>query len=196
MAITRDFETNFQGAFNDINLVDFRIDSPMGYMTAKNLGPNDVSILASPGNDGNVMNFFEGAMGDLLANKSYKVRNWTVTVRLLRHSLDYCRGTYLIQEILNGNVTAVSLSLVNKNFGAGATDSSKNETLTATQAFLVSFAGLEAGAGASGDFEMTFKCSNAIYSSGEYTDWGSSNRDAPIPKDKSLTNTGIDEYTD
>ena len=97
--------TQFEGAFNDIGLVDFTIQTPIGNLVAKNLGPNDVAILATPGNDGNVMNVFEGSTGQLLANKSYKVKNWTVTIRLLRHSLDYCKGTYLIQEILNSHIT-------------------------------------------------------------------------------------------
>lgn len=176
--------TQFEGAFNDIGLVDLTIQTPMGNLTAKNLGPSDVAIIATPGNDGNVMNVFEGSTGQLLANKSYKVKNWTVTVRLLRHSLDYCRGTYLIQEILNGHITTVGIKFVNKNFGNGIDDTEKNESLEAPQAFLVNFAGLEAGAGASGDFEMTFKCSNATFTSGEYTAWGSSYPINDIPNDK------------
>lgn len=176
--------TQFDGAFNDIGLVDLTIQTPMGNLTAKNLGPNDVAILATPGNDGNVMNIFEGSTGQLLANKSYKVKNWSVTVRFLRHSLDYCKGTYLIQEILNGHITTVGIKFTNKNFGNGADDTSKNETLTAPQAFLVNFAGLEAGAGASGDFEITFKCSNAEYSSGVYSAWGSNYPVNDIPDNK------------
>ena len=129
--------TQFDGAFNDIGLVDFTIQTPMGNLTAKNLGPNDIAILATPGNDGNVMNVFEGSTGQLLANKSYKIKNWAVTVRLLRHSLDYCRGTYLIQEILNGHITTVGIKFTNKNFGNGAEDTTKNESLVAPQAFLV-----------------------------------------------------------
>ena len=149
--------TQFDGAFNDIGLVDLVIQTPMGNLTAKNLGPSDVAILATPGNDGNVMNIFEGSTGQLLANKSYKVKNWALTVRFLRHSLDYCRGTYLIQEILNGHITTVGIHFVNHNFGKkDGEDLDTNESLIAPQAFLVNFQGLEAGAGASGDFEMTF----------------------------------------
>lgn len=177
--------TQFDGAFNDIGLVDFTIQTPLGNLTAKNLGPNDIAILASPGNDGNVMNVFEGSTGQLLANKSYKVKNWSVTVRFLRHSLDYCKGTYLIQEILNGHVTTVGIKFVNKNFGNGAENTERNERLIAPQAFLVNFAGLEAGAGASGDFEITFKCSNAEYTSGVYSAWGSNYATNAFPDDKS-----------
>ena len=189
--------TQFEGAFNDIGLVDFTIQTPLGNLTAKNLGPNDVAIVATPGNDGNVMNVFEGSTGQLLANKSYKVKNWAITIRLLRHSLDYCKGTYLIQEILNGNVTTVGIKFHNKNFGNGVENSSTNETLEATQAFLVNFAGLEAGAGASGDFEMTFKCSNAVFSSGTYSSWGSRYATNNFPDDKtSITPSGTtDVYT-
>ena len=176
--------TQFDGSFNDIGLVDLTIQTPMGNLTAKNLGPNDVAILAAPGNDGNVMNIFEGSTGQLLANKSYKVKNWSLTVRFLRHSLDYCKGTYLIQEILNGHITTVGIKFVNKNFGNGAEDTSKNEMLIAPQAFLVNFAGLEAGAGASGDFEITFKCSNAEYTSGVYSAWGSNYATNAIPDNK------------
>jgi hypothetical protein len=176
--------TQFEGAFNDIGLVDFIIQTPIGNLQAKNLGPNDVAILATPGNDGNVMNVFEGSTGQLLANKSYKVKNWTVTIRLLRYSLDYCKGTYLIQEILNGHITTVGIKFTNKNFGNGVEDTSKNETLVAPQAFLVNFAGLEAGAGASGDFEITFKCSNAEYTSGVYSAWGSNYATNAFPDDK------------
>lgn len=188
--------TQFDGAFNDIGLVDFTIQTPMGNLTAKNLGPNDIAILATPGNDGNVMNVFEGSTGQLLANKSYKIKNWAVTVRLLRHSLDYCRGTYLIQEILNGHITTVGIKFTNKNFGNGAEDTNKNESLVAPQAFLVNFAGLEAGAGASGDFEMTFKCSNAQYISGEYSPWGSqyANNDIPDNKTDVVFSGDIDKY--
>ena len=46
----------FDGAFNDIGLVDMEIRTPMGTLTASNLGPNDVAILLAPGNGGNVMN--------------------------------------------------------------------------------------------------------------------------------------------
>lgn len=188
--------TQFDGAFNDIGLVDFTIQTPMGNLTAKNLGPNDVAILAAPGNDGNIMNIYEGSTGQLLANKSYKVKNWSVTIRLLRHSLDYCKGTYLIQEILNGHITTVGLKFTNKNFGSGAENTSLNETLTAPQAFLVNFAGLEAGAGASGDFEMTFKCSNAEFSSGTYSSWGSNYATNAIPDNKTdVTYSGtVDRY--
>ena len=187
--------TQFNGAFNDIGLVDLTIQTPMGNLTAKNLGPNDVAILATPGNDGNVMNIFEGSTGQLLANKSYKVKNWSVTVRFLRHSLDYCKGTYLIQEILNGHITTVGVKFVNKNFGNGAEDTSKNETLIAPQAFLINFAGLEAGAGASGDFEITFKCSNAEYSSGVYSAWGSRYATNDIPDNKTdVTFSSVDTY--
>jgi hypothetical protein len=141
--------------------------------------------MATPGNNGDVMNVFEGSTGQLVANKSYKVKNWSITVRFLRHSLDYCKGTYLIQEILNGNVTTVGIQLINKNFGpADQEDSSKYESLTAPQAFLVNFAGLEAGAGASGDFEMTFKCSNAEFVSGEYRAWGSNYAVNAFPDNK------------
>ena len=187
--------TQFEGAFNDIGLVDFTIQTPMGNLTAKNLGPNDVAILAAPGNDGNVMNIFEGSTGQLLANKSYKVKNWSITIRLLRHSLDYCKGTYLIQEILKGHITTVGIKFTNKNFGNGEDNTSTNETLIAPQAFLVNFAGLEAGAGASGDFEMTFKCSNAEFSSGTYSAWGSNYATNEFPDDKtSVTFDKVDTY--
>lgn len=177
--------TQFEGAFNDIKLVDLTIQTPLGNLVAKNMGPSDVVILASPGNNGDVMNVFEGSTGQLVANKSYKVKNWSVTVRFLRHSLDYCKGTYLIQEILNGNVTTVGIQLINKNFGPqGTEDSSKYESLVAPQAFLVNFAGLEAGAGASGDFEMSFKCSNAEFVSGEYRPWGSNYATNAFPDNK------------
>lgn len=172
----------FDGAFNDIGLVDLEIRSPMGTLRASNLGPNDVAILLSPGNDGNVMNIVEGSTGQLLANKSYKVKNWSVTIRFLRHSLDYAKVTYLIQEILNGHITVCSLKFRNRNFGAQDKQSevnTLNEQLTAGQAFLVNFSGLEAGAGASGDFEITFKTSGAVYESGAYIEWG--NKYAPDP---------------
>ena len=105
--------------------------------------------------------------------------------------MDYCKGTYLIQEILNGNVTTVGINFVNRNFGNGANDTTRNEMLVAPQAFLVNFAGLEAGAGASGDFEMTFKCSNAEFTSGVYSAWGSNYATNPFPDDKeSIVNSG------
>lgn len=189
---------NFSGAFNDIGLVDLIIQTPMGNLTAKNLGPADVVILATPGNDGNVMNIFEGSTGQLLANKSYKVKNWSVTVRFLRHSLDYCRGTYLVQEILNGHITTVGIKMVNKNFSGDKDHEGEyldyNESLIAPQAFLVNFAGLEAGAGASGDFEMTFKCSDATFISGVYSQWGSTYKTNEIGDKKAEEFQSVDNY--
>lgn len=190
----------FDGAFNDIGLVDMEIRTPMGTLTASNLGPNDVAILLAPGNDGNVMNIQEGSTGQVLANKSYKVKNWSVTIRFLRHSLDYAKVTYLIQEILNGHITMVSLKFRNRNFGAqdnpGGVDV-LNEMLTAPQAFLVNFTGLEAGAGASGDFEVTFKTSGATYESGAYQAWSNQYAQEPM-QDRSgdIQHTGkVDDYT-
>ena len=190
----------FDGAFNDIGLVDMEIRTPMGTLTASNLGPNDVAILLAPGNDGNVMNIQEGSTGQVLANKSYKVKNWSVTIRFLRHSLDYAKVTYLIQEILNGHITMVSLKFRNRNFGSqdnpGGVDV-LNEMLTAPQAFLVNFTGLEAGAGASGDFEVTFKTSGATYESGAYQAWSNQYAQEPM-QDRSgdIQYTGnVDDYT-
>lgn len=190
----------FDGAFNDIGLVDMEIRTPMGTLKASNLGPNDVAILLAPGNEGNVMNIQEGSTGQVLANKSYKVKNWSVTIRFLRHSLDYAKVTYLIQEILNGHITMVSLKFRNRNFGAqdnpGGVDV-LNEMLTAPQAFLVNFTGLEAGAGASGDFEVTFKTSGATYESGAYQAWSNQYAQEPM-QDRSgdIQYTGkVDDYT-
>ena len=190
----------FDGAFNDIGLVDMEIRTPMGTLTASNLGPNDVAILLAPGNDGNVMNIQEGSTGQVLANKSYKVKNWSVTIRFLRHSLDYAKVTYLIQEILNGHITMVSLKFRNRNFGSqdnpGGVDV-LNEMLTAPQAFLVNFTGLEAGAGATGDFEVTFKTSGATYESGAYQAWSNQYAQEPM-QDRSgdIQYTGkVDDYT-
>lgn len=190
----------FDGAFNDIGLVDMEIRTPMGTLTASNLGPNDVAILLAPGNDGNVMNVVEGSTGQVLANKSYKVKNWSVTIRFLRHSLDYAKVTYLIQEILNGHITMVSLKFRNRNFGSqdnpGGVDV-LNEMLTAPQAFLVNFTGLEAGAGATGDFEVTFKTSGATYESGAYQAWSNQYAQEPM-QDRSgdiQYNGKVDDYT-
>lgn len=190
----------FDGAFNDIGLVDMEIRTPMGTLTASNLGPNDVAILLAPGNEGNVMNIQEGSTGQVLANKSYKVKNWSVTIRFLRHSLDYAKVTYLIQEILNGHITMVSLKFRNRNFGSqdnpGGVDV-LNEMLTAPQAFLVNFTGLEAGAGASGDFEVTFKTSGATYESGAYQAWSNQYAQEPM-QDRSgdiQYNGKVDDYT-
>jgi len=166
--------TNYDGAFNDIGLVDVYIYTPMGTIKAENLGPADVAIAATPGNGGNVMNFQEGSMGQLLANKSYKVKNWGLSISFLRHSLDYCRATYLIQEIINGNIQSVGILLRNKNFGGGVvneTNSISNEILRSDCAFLVNFPGIEAGSDTNGDFTLSFKLSNANYISGTYTTW-------------------------
>lgn len=182
--------TNYDGAFNDIGLVDVYIYTPMGTIKAENLGPADVAIAATPGNGGNVMNFQEGSMGQLLANKSYKVKNWGLSISFLRHSLDYCRGTYLIQEIINGTIQSVGILLRNKNFGGGTiqeTSTICNEILRSDCAFLVNFPGIEAGSDTNGDFTISFKLSNAEYKSGTYTTWANSYDDKhKIPaRDKS-----------
>lgn len=166
--------TNYDGAFNDIGLVDLYIYTPMGTIKAENLGPADIAISAEPGNGGNLMNIQEGCMGQLLANKSYKVKNWGLSISFLRHSLDYCRGTYLIQEMIAGNITTVGILLRNKNFGGGKlseTAKETNEILRSDCAFLVNFPGIEAGAGTNGDYTLSFKLSNAEFISGSYTTW-------------------------
>lgn len=171
-------KTMFDGAFNDIGLVDVYVKSPMGTLKASNLGPNDVAVSVEPGNNGNVMDIVEGSTGQVLANKSYKVKNWSVTIRFLRHSADYAKVTYLVQEILAGNITCCGIEIINRNFASAGNNGQVdqyNEMLTAPQAFLVNFSGLEFGAGASGDFEVTFKTSGATYESGAYTQWGNSN---------------------
>lgn len=185
------------GAFNDIKSVDITIKSPMGYLKAENLGPNDVVLLCTPGNDGNIMNVFEGSTGQVVANKSYKVKNWSVTIRFLRHSLDYCKSTYLIQEMLEGKVAVCGIDIKNWNFGTEG-DNATCESLTSDMAFLVNFQGVEAGAGASGDFEITFKLSNAYFQSGVYKVWSNDFKDDPIPNEKTLMRPGQvgEKYTD
>lgn len=192
--------SNYNGAFNDIGLVDLYIRTPMGTIKAENLGPAEVAIAATPGNGGNIMNFQEGSMGQLLANKSYKVKNWGLTVSFLRHSLDYCRGTYLIQEILDGHIQSVGIYLYNKNFGGGTCVENShisNEILESDCAFLVNFPGIEAGSDATGDFTLSFKLSNARYVSGTYTEWATSYDDKHrIPaKDKANSKLGSDGKT-
>jgi len=190
----------FNGAFNDIGLVDVEIRTPMGTLGAKNLGPNDVAILLEPGDNGNVFHFVEGSTGQALFNKSYKVKNWSMTVRFLRHSLDYAKVTYLIQEIINGNITMVSLKVRNKNFGSaanlGAPDT-LNEQFTASQAVLQNFKGMEFGSDASGDFEVTFKTTGAVYESGAYVAWGNTYApEAMQDRSGTIQNAGtVDTYT-
>ena len=161
----------FDGAFNDIGLLDIEIRTPMGTLDVSQLGPSDVVVLAQPGNDGNVFEVVEGSTGQALFNKSYKVKNWSVTVRFLRHSLDYAKVTYFIQEVLAGHITMCSLLVRNRNFGNKGTIDDLNESLYAPQAVLQNFAGVEFGAGASGDFEVTFKTTGAEYKSGAYEAW-------------------------
>lgn len=171
------------GAFNDIKLVDIIIRSPMGTITAKNLGPSDVVLNCAPGNNGDVMNVFEGSTGQLIANKSYKVNNWSVTIQFLRHSLDYCKVTYLIEQILAGNIATCGIEIINKNFDGGE-NGNTYERLYSDLAFLVNFAGLEAGAGASGDFQVTFKTSNATFTSGAYKVWSNEYATSELPDQK------------
>lgn len=161
----------FDGAFNDIGLLDIEIRTPMGTLDVSQLGPSDVVVLAQPGNDGNVFEVVEGSTGQALFNKSYKVKNWSVTIRFLRHSLDYAKVTYFIQEVLEGHITMCSLLVRNRNFGNKGTIDDLNESLWAPQAVLQNFAGVEFGAGASGDFEVTFKTTGAEYKSGAYEAW-------------------------
>ena len=187
----------FNGAFNDIGLVDMEIRTPMGTLDVQQLGPNDVAIVAAPGNVGNVFDFVEGSTGQALFNKSYKVKNWSITVRFLRHSYDYAKVTYFIQEVLAGHITMCSLLLRNRNFGPNGGIDDLNESLYAPQAVLQNFAGVEFGAGANGDFEVTFKTSGAEYKSGAYNPW--SNKYAADPMEDRGGNIGynnaIDDYT-
>lgn len=193
---------NYDGAFNDIGLVDLWIYTPMGTIKARNLGPADISIAAEPGNGGNIMNIQEGAMGQLLANKSYKVKNWGLSVSFLRHSLDYCKGTYLIQELIAGHITTVGIKLVNRNFGSSSSGASAGDQYTAEQlssdcAFLVNFPGIEAGAGANGDYTLSFKLSNADFISGTYRVFATSyDRIHTIPGDDKTKVSYTEPYTD
>lgn len=187
----------FDGAFNDIGRVDLTIKTALGNLVARNLGPSDVAIHATPGNGGNVMDITEGSTGQLLANKSYKVKNWGLTVSFLRNSLDYCKNTFLIQEILDGKIGIIGIDLKNRNFGntAGSIASPEKygescESLTADCAFLVNIPGIEAGAGASGDFTISFKLSNADYISGTFIDYSKSYASNDFPTDKNIQAEG------
>lgn len=171
------------GGFNDIGLVDVEIRSPMGTLAVKNFGPSDTVVEAQPGNNGNIMDVVEGSTGQVLYNKAYNVKNWSVTLTILQNSPDYTKLTYMIQEMLAGHITLVGLKIRNRNFGEATSAggiSAYNETLEAEQAGLVNFQGVRIGARISGDYTVTFKCNNATYSSGAYVAWGNKYSSDPM----------------
>lgn len=183
--------TKVKGGFNDIALVDLTIQSAMGILSLNDLGPSDAVIECSPGNEGNVYDVVEGSTGGVLFNKSYKVRNWTIRVRILRHSPDYAKITYMIQEILNAHVTTCGINLVNKNF-----EDDYYEKLSSNMCVMQNFPGLEFGAGANGDFEVTFKTSNATYESGAYKDYATNYQSFEQgDRSEGTTYQGTDDYT-
>lgn len=165
-------------AFVDIGKVTFTVKSSLGKLSVTNWGPDDISIEAQPGNDGNVFNVQYGATGQILASRDYTHTNWTVTIRPLRFSRDYARLTYLAEKIIDKNSTEGFITVEINN---GNDVSGYNENLFSSQALLVNIPGFQYGKNVNGDYPLTFVLSDAVYLSGGYNDHSDNDSDSPDP---------------
>lgn len=160
-----------QSAFNNINAVKISIGSKWGVITnaTENFAwsAEDVVIEAVPGNDGNAYNAVFGSGGDVLLSATPLVNIWTVTIHFLYKSKTYARFSYLQQKIIETIKEAtkpgwLDFSLEDTN---DPTDGSTHyyESLTSSQAMLMTIPGKQWGARPSGDSAFSFLLCNATY---------------------------------
>lgn len=162
---------DLQSAFNNINAVKISVASKWGVID--NLidnfawSPEDVVIEATPGNDGNAYNAVFGSGGDVLFSATPLVNIWTVTIHFLFKSKTYARFSYLQQKIIetikDGTKPGwLDFSLEDTN---DPTDGSTHyyESLSSSQAMLLTIPGKQWGARPSGDTAFSFILCNATY---------------------------------
>lgn len=162
---------NLQSAFNNINAVKISIGSKWGTITnsTENFAwsAEDVVIEATPGNDGNVYNAVFGSGGDVLLSATPLVNIWTVTIHFLYKSKTYAMFSYLQQKILETVKDAtkpgwLDFTMEDTN---DPTDNGEHfyETLSSSQAMLLTIPGKQWGARPTGDSAFTFLLCNATY---------------------------------
>lgn len=162
---------NLSSAFNNIQSVKVSIASKWGVITnaTENFAwsAEDVVIEAAPGNDGNVYNAVFGSGGDVLLSATPLVNIWTVTIHFLYKSKTYAMFSYLQQKILE---------TVNEGTKPGWLDFTLEdtndptvsgehyyETLSSSQAMLLTIPGKQWGTRPSGDSAFSFLLCNATY---------------------------------
>lgn len=162
---------DLQSAFNNINSVKISIASKWGVIdnSTENFAwsPEDVVIEAQPGNDGNVYNTVYGSGGDVLLSATPLVNVWTVTIHFLFKSKTYARFSYLQQKILetvkDGTKPGwLDFSLEDTN-DPSADNTHFYESLTSSQAMMITIPGKQWGARPSGDTAFSFILCNATY---------------------------------
>lgn len=162
---------DLQSAFNNINAVKISVASKWGVIdnSIDNFAwsPEDVVIEATPGNDGNAYNAVFGSGGDVLLSATPLVNIWTVTIHFLFKSKTYARFSYLQQKIIetikDGTKPGwLDFSLEDTN---DPTDGSTHyyESLSSSQAMLLTIPGKQWGARPSGDTAFSFILCNATY---------------------------------
>lgn len=160
-----------QSAFNNINAVKISIASKWGTITNTtdnySWGPEDVVIEAVPGNDGNVYNAVFGSGGDALLSATPLINNWTLTIHFLYKSKTYAMFSYLQQKILEtvdeGTKPGwLSITLEDQN---DATDNDTHfyESLSSSQAMMLTVPAKNWGARPGGDSAFSFLLCNATY---------------------------------
>ena len=160
-----------QSAFNNIQAVKLSIGSKWGTITnaTENFAwsAEDVVIEAMPGNDGNVYNAVFGSGGDVLLSATPLVNIWTVTIHFLYKSKTYAMFSYLQQKILETVDQAtkpgwLDFSLEDTNDPTVGSDH-YYESLSSSQAMLLTIPGKQWGARPSGDSAFSFLLCNATY---------------------------------
>lgn len=162
---------DLQSAFNNINAVKISVGTQWGTITnsTENFAwsAEDVVIEANPGNDGNIYNTVFGSGGDVLLSATPLVNIWTVTIHFLYKSKTYAMFSYLQQKLLETVKDAtkpgwLDFSLEDTN---DPTDGGTHyyESLTSSQAMMITIPGKQWGANPSGDSAFSFILCNATY---------------------------------
>lgn len=160
-----------QSAFNNINSVKISIASKWGVIdnSIDNFAwsPEDIVIEAVAGNDGNAYNAVFGSGGDVLLSATPLVNIWTVTIHFLFKSKTYARFSYLQQKIVetikDGTKPGwLDFSLEDTN-DPTAGDTHYYESLSSSQAMMLSVPSKQWGARPSGDTAFSFILCNATY---------------------------------
>lgn len=163
-----------QSAFNNIQKVYFTIKSQWGTLTNSTSpaawSPEDVVIEAMPGNDGNGYNAVFGSGGDVLLNATPLVNIWTVTIHFLFKSRTYAQFSYLQQKILGTIRDGTKPGWLDFTLEDNNDVDNYYETLTSSQAMLLTIPGKQWGARPSGDSSFSFILCNAKYLAPGYSD--------------------------
>lgn len=141
-------------ALIDLGAVDCILTGDFGSIAVRGYGPNPASIMIES-LDNNLYTEAVGAFGDMLINKSYKARNKTLKINVLRNHYYYAKLKELVALELTGQ--AVIFAVLVK-------DNNSKELFTAAQCVLKVDPGAQWGSEPEPNVEFTILMPSVVYS--------------------------------